>query len=304
MKYLITGATGLVGTSLVHSLLDRGVEVNYLTTQVKSTPRFSRAREFHWDPIKGLLDTRALEGVSVVIHLAGASIAKPWTKSYKNEIVQSRVEGLNVLAQAIKEGHFPVVKLVSASATGIYPSDLDQVYTEDSSAVAQDFLGEVVQRWETAADQFNKLGIEVVKCRFGLVFSLSSGSLPAMVTPVRWGIGSALGAGQQWQSWIHLRDLTKLLIWCAVEAQPGVYNAVAPNPLRQIELAQAIARCLRKPFWAPAVPGFALKLILGERSALVLSSQRVSADKVTRAGFVFDFPEITSALTDLLGPTR
>jgi len=99
-------------------------------------------------------------------------------------------------------------------------------------------------------------------------------------------------------------DLTKLLIWCAAEAQPGVYNAVAPNPLRQIDLAQSIARCLRKPFWAPAVPGFALKLILGERSALVLSSQRVSADKVTRAGFVFDFPEITQALTDLLGPTR
>jgi len=173
MKYLITGATGLVGTSLVHALLDRGVEVNYLTTQVKSTPRFSRAREFHWDPIKGLLDTQAMEGVSVIIQLAGASIAKPWTKTYKNEIVQSRVEGLNVLAQAIKEGHFPVVKLVSASATGIYPSDLDQVYTEDSSAVAQDFLGEVVQRWETAADQFNKLGIEVIKCRFGLVFSLS-----------------------------------------------------------------------------------------------------------------------------------
>jgi len=304
MKYLITGATGLVGTSLVHALLDRGVEVNYLTTQVTGKSRFSKAREFHWDPINGLMDSRALEGVSVVIHLAGASIAKPWTKTYKKEILDSRVEGLNVLAQAIKEGHFPVVKLVAASATGIYPSDLEQVYTEESTAVAQDFLGEVVHRWEAAADQFNKQGIEVVTCRFGLVFSLSSGSLPAMVAPVRWGIGSALGNGQQWQSWIHLGDLTKLLIWCAAEAPSGVYNAVAPNPLRQIDLAHSIARCLHKPFWAPAVPSFVLKLILGERSALVLSSQRVSADKVIRAGFVFDFPEISSALTDLLGASR
>lgn len=304
MKYLVTGATGLVGTSLVNALLQSGIGVHYLTTRVPQNAAFPGARGFRWDPIQGTIDTEALEGVSTVIHLAGASIAKPWTKAYKKEILDSRVQGLAVLAQAIEGGKFPIKKLVTASATGIYPSDLEQVYAESHTEVAQDFLGQVVQQWETAADRWSELGIEVVKCRFGLVFSTTSGSLPAMVGPVRWGLGSALGHGQQWQSWIHLKDLTQLLIWCAAQGPAGVYNAVAPNPLRQIELAKTIARILRKPFWAPPVPSWVLKIILGERSALVLSSQCVSAQKILDAGFVFEFSEVSDALSDLLTPKR
>jgi uncharacterized protein (TIGR01777 family) len=301
MKILITGATGLVGQALTKMLLDRGDSVNYLTTRSSKIKDRENYKGFLWNTKTQEIDRACFEGVSAIVNLAGASVAKRWTSQHKKAILESRISSLNLLHKSLSEIEHEVKHLVSASAIGVYPSSLTKLYDEDESYLSDYFLGDVVQKWETAADRFSNLNINVAKLRIGVVLAGEGGALEKMADPIKKYVGAPLGSGQQWQSWIHLDDLARLFCFSIDNELTGVYNAVAPNPLNNKELTQAIAKVLDKPLILPPVPKFVLKLMLGEMAQIVLGSQLVSADKIQQEGFVFEYAHVEKALEEIYG---
>jgi uncharacterized protein (TIGR01777 family) len=300
MRVLITGATGLVGSNLADKCIEKGIEVNYLTTSKDKIENKSNYKGFYWDPTTKDIDDKCLNEVDVIIHLAGANIAKRWTSSYKEEIIDSRVETAKLLFNSLKSSKRTISQFISASAIGIYPSSLQKLYTEDESNTDESFLGEVVEKWEAAADIFKDLNIKVTKVRTGLVLAKNGGALQKMKEPADFNLGAAFGSGKQWQSWIHIEDLANLYMHILENNLEGVYNGVAPNPVTNTELMDGIAKQLDKNVWLPNVPAIALKVALGDMSTVVLSSQLVSSDKIENTGFTFKYKNLTKALEDLL----
>ncbi len=296
MKVLITGATGLVGNELVSLLLKNGIYINYLTTSEKKIQHEIQYKGFLWDPEKGEIDARCLEDVEAIIHLAGASISKRWTDSYKEEILESRVVSANILYNLLKSNTHTVKHFISASAIGIYPDDLQKVYSEDSNEADNSFLGQVVTKWEQAADRIAQLGIPVAKIRTGLVLSGKGGVLKELVGPIRFGLGAAFGSGQQMQSWIHLSDMAGIYHFVLTHQLEGVYNAVAPYPVTQKQLIKTVADVLDVPYFLPGIPKFMMKAVLGEMHDLLYSSQNVSAKKIIGEGYQFKYLSLEKAL--------
>lgn len=290
----------MVGRALVARCRREGVAVHYLSTRPGKLASEPGYRGFLWNPADGTLDPACLKGVEMVVNLAGSPISQPWTTRRKQEILRSRVDSLTCLHQALQAPEGRQVKyLVTASAIGLYPSSLTEFYSE-TAAPGTGFLAETVVQWESAADAFKGLGIPLGVLRIGLVLARDGGALPALARPVRMGLGSPLGSGQQWQSWIHLEDLVSLFRFAMDQRLEGVYNAVAPNPVTNRKLTGEAASVLGRPLWLPPVPAGALQLLLGERSRLLLDSQRVSSEKVQMEGFSFAFPNLRPALEDLL----
>ena len=300
MKFLISGATGLVGTRLVRHLADRGHTVNFLTMRREELEMFGDAAQgFMWNPSLKAFDMRSLSGVGTIIHLAGAPISKPWTNDYKKQILSSRVDSARLLLEAVKTHGHTVTHFISASAIGIYKNSLTLVHDESSIAYADGFLADVVKQWEHAADAFGELGISVTKVRTGLVLSADGGALPQLAKPIKWGLGSPLGSGGQMQSWIQIDDLVRIYTFVAENQLSGVYNAVAPKAVSNRELVEQLARRLKRPLWLPAVPEFALKIALGERYRLLVESQHVMPTKILQAGYPFKFETLPSALAEI-----
>ena len=300
MRVLITGATGLVGSRIAKKCLEKGIEVNYLTTSKDKITNKDNYKGFYWNPTNNEIDSNCLNNVDAIIHLAGASIAKRWTSSYKQEILDSRIDTANLLLNTLKKSNLSVSQFISASAVGIYPSSLQNLYNEEDEKRDDSFLGEVVDKWESAADGFKELNIKVAKVRTGLVLAENGGALQKMKEPADFNLGAAFGSGKQWQSWIHLDDLADLYIHILENGLEGIYNAVAPNPVTNNELMEGIAKQLDKNVWLPNVPAIALKVALGDMSTVVLSSQLVSSDKIENTGFSFKYKNLTKALEDLL----
>lgn len=302
-KILITGASGMVGKVLTKSLIQKGYNLHILTTQKSKVNTDSNPKIFHWDPMSNVLDLRSLEGVDSIINLAGAPIAQRWNKAAKSKIINSRVKSLEVLAHNIKTHHFPVKYLVTASAIGIYANSVTQYYDEKQSQFSSNsFLSSVVHKWEAAVGAFDTSDLKICILRIGIVLDTNNGALPKIMFPIKNYFGAALGNGNQWQSWIHIEDLVEIFSHALMSRIEGVYNAVAPNPVQQSELTNAISRITEKPIYLPNVPKTVLKLILGEMSAIVLESQRVCSKKIQKTGFDFKFHEISAALKDLLCP--
>ncbi|NBC58598.1 MAG: TIGR01777 family protein [Bacteroidetes bacterium] len=299
MKVLITGATGLVGKALTAKLLERGDEVNYLTTSKSKVENQKDFNGFVWNPKREEIDKACFDGVECIINLAGASVAERWTSEHKKAILNSRIDSLNLLYKSLSEINHEVNHLVSASAIGVYPSSLTKLYEEAETDLSHDFLGHVVQEWEKASSQFENLNINVAQLRIGVVLSADGGALEQMAKPIKNYVGATLGSGQQWQSWIHIKDLASMFCHVMDEDLTGVYNAVAPNPVNNKKLTKAIAKQLNKPLLLPPVPKFALKLLLGEMAQIVLGSQLVSADKIQQEGFVFEYVHVEQALEDI-----
>ncbi len=294
MKILITGGTGFIGKELQKQLRSSGYEVVILSRS---------GGDFHWDPSKGEMDFRALEGVDAIIHLAGAGIAeKRWTESRKEELIQSRVQSSQTLYQAMKQHPHQVHTLISASGIGYYGADTGEKLCEESTEPGQDFISTCTQAWEGSLKGMEDLGIRVVKFRIGLVMGNGGGIFPVLQKPIRWFIGANIGTGKQWQSWIHLKDLIGMFQWALQEkTMQGVYNAVAPEPIRQSELNQQLARAMHRPLFLPAVPAFALRLVLGEMAVLVTGGNLVSSNRIQKeAGFSFRFVRFSEALKDLI----
>ncbi|MGJ8737928.1 TIGR01777 family oxidoreductase [Zobellia laminariae] len=297
MRILITGATGLVGSAIVEQCHKKDIAVNYLTTsksKITSEPKF---QGYYWNPDKGEIDLDSLVGVSAIINLAGASISKRWTSSYKKEIMSSRVNSLRTLHTALeKVDATDIFSFVSASAIGRYPDSLSKFYTEEETAVDDSFLGEVVEVWENEVDKFNSFDFKVAKVRIGLVMSCKGGALPEMAKPVKNYVGAAFGSGEQWQSWVHVSDLARIFMFVVEHGLEGVYNGVGPNPVTNTKLVKEIAKVLDRPIVLPNIPKLVMKIILGKMSYLLFASQRVSCKKIEEEGFNFIFPNVCVAL--------
>ena len=300
MRILITGATGLIGSELVLLLLQNGISVHYLTTSKRKIENQPNYKGFFWNPKLGIIDENCLMGVDAIIHLAGASISKRWTKSYKQEIIESRIFSSNLLFKIVKENPNQVKQIISASGTAIYPNSSSTVYTEDSKTIADNFLSNVVLKWEESVDKFQSLNIKVCKLRTGVVFSDKGGALLEIIKPIKLGLGSPFGDGKQVQSWIHLHDLVAMYLFAVENSLEGVYNAVAPHPITNSELTKNIATILEKPLFMPNIPKFVMKLILGDMHELLFDNKKISAQKIINAGFVFQYLTSEKALKDIL----
>lgn len=302
MKILITGATGLVGQEIVKELKRNDVPMNYLTTSKQKIVSEENFIGFYWNPKVGEIDEKALEGITAIINLAGATISKKWTSTYKKEVLNSRVDSLKTLKKAL-ESHkkHTVTSFVSASAIGIYPHSLTTLYEEEESAVDDSFLGEVVAVWEKEIDSFEALKVKVSKIRIGLVLSPEGGALPKMAQPISNYVGAAFGNGQQWQSWIHINDLARLFLFVLEKELTGTFNAVAPNPVTNAKLTKGLAKVLKKPLVLPNVPKVMMDLLLGEMAYLLFASQRVSSKRIEKKGFVFNYKNICQALESFYG---
>ncbi|MDR9456772.1 MAG: TIGR01777 family oxidoreductase [Salegentibacter sp.] len=300
MRVLITGATGLIGTKITQLCQEKGIKVNYLTTtkdKIESNPDY---QGFYWNPEKDEVDPEAFKGVSTIINLVGENIAKRWTQEQKDKILSSRVDTAALLYKTLQNNNHHITHFISASAIGIYPSSLEKLYTEDNEAVDDSFVGEVVVQWEEAADSFGDLGMDVAKIRIGLVLAREGGLLEKLKEPVNFNVGSPLGSGNQWQSWIHINDVAGIFMHTLENKLEGTFNAVAPNPVTNKELVNEVASKMGKSVWLPNVPAFAIKAVLGEMSRLVLSSQLVSSDKIEQTGYSFEYTNLAKALEDLM----
>ena len=303
MHILITGATGLVGSVLRQEAVKKKHTIHFLTTQKNQLHAHKNAKGFYWNPSLGTIDSACFEGVDCIVHLAGATVSKPWTKAYKQQILSSRLQSTRLLREVLKEqsGNHQVKQIICTSAIGRYPPSHTERYSEDFSAESSaSFMEEVVALWEEEISQFSELGIAVATFRIGLVLSAKAGILPTLAQPVRWGVGAAFGTGRQGQSWIHIDDLARLILTAAAQKWESTFNAVAPHPVSQKELLQTLAQVLKRPFWFPPLPPFIAKVLLGERSQLVLNSQWVCANKVLQKDFAFQYPKLKPALAHLL----
>ena len=300
MRVLITGATGLVGQEIVKLCHAKKIKVNYLTTRSSKIHKSKDYQGFYWDPNKQEIDRTCFKDVEAIIHLAGASVSKRWTTSYKKEILSSRIESTELLINSLKDESHSIKHIVSASAIGIYPDSLINYYDQSCNNYSKAFLGRVVHSWEKAVDGFSDLNIIVSKIRIGLVLSNNGGALQEMVKPIKFGMGASFGTGKQWQSWIHIQDLASMFLYVLEKKLSGVYNGVAPNPATNNELTKAIAAVLKRPFFLPNIPKFFMKFILGEMHTLLYESQRVSSKKIENKGLYFKFHHLKPALEDLL----
>lgn len=300
MKILITGATGLIGTSISDLCREKGWSVNYLTTDKAKIKNEGDYHGFYWNPKTNQIDVSCFDGVDAVINLAGSGIGKRWTKSYKEQILSSRLNSLRTLHGALQKLNTKEkIRIISASAIGIYPDSLSNFYTENETKTDTSFLGEVTEIWEKEIDTFQELNCSVMKIRIGLVLSSNGGALPKMAKSVRMYLGSSFGSGKQWQSWIHVDDLARMFLFAVENDLSGVYNGVAPNPVTNSKMLKELAQVLERPLFMPHLPRFVMNLVLGEMSSLLFASQRVSSKKIEKEGFNFQFKNICKTLEDL-----
>ena len=296
---LITGATGLVGNKLVPLLSTSG---HSITTVGRSKHSSHGVPHLLWDD-PNLINGSALIDVTDVIHLAGSNIGgKKWTNANKTEFINSRVDSAATLNTAFRNQNTKLYSFISASAIGHYGSDTTDEIRSEKDPSGSDFVAGLCEKWEASADEFSKLADRIVKLRIGVALSPEGGALEKMIGPTRLGLGSALGSGKQWFPWIHIDDLVKIIVHCIEnENLAGVYNAVAPEHATNQDVNKALASAMNKPFWAPNVPSFLLKLMFGEMSEILLGGSRVSSQKILDTGFSFDHPELKTALKDLVG---
>jgi uncharacterized protein (TIGR01777 family) len=297
-KILITGGTGLVGSRLTEMLLNKGFEVSH----IGRTKKAGRVPSFVWDIKQKKFDAQALKGVNTVVHLAGAGVAdKRWTTARKKEILGSRIESTKLLFETLKTTSNEVNTVVAASAIGYYGFGMGEETVEEDSKPGTDFLAQVTKQWEAQVDKIGTLGIRMVKLRIGIVLSEKGGALAEMAKPIKLGAGAALGSGKQYLSWIHLDDLCEMFIKAiAAENMNGAYNAVGTGWVTNQEMTKAIAHILKKPLLLPSVPGFVLKIILGEMADMVLNGSKVSSKKIQKTGFSFQYTSLDDALKNLL----
>ena len=288
----ITGASGLIGCALVARLQANGRRVRRLVRSART----DNADDIVWDPMRGSLNPRALEGAEAVVHLAGEPIAQRWTGSRREAIRESRVRGTELLARAVAALERKPSVMLSGSAVGYYGDRGDEAVGEESAS-GSDFLAGVAREWEASTTAANDAGVRVVLLRSGIVLSPHGGALERLLPPFRLGVGGPIGTGRQWMSWIALDDhLGAMEHALATTGLHGPVNLVSPNPVTNAEFATTLGRVLGRPALVP-VPSFALELLYGEMArATILAGQRVLPKALLRSGFTFAHPTLEEAL--------
>ncbi|HJW16426.1 MAG TPA: TIGR01777 family oxidoreductase [Flavisolibacter sp.] len=300
---MITGGTGMIGSALTKSLVEKGHQVIILTRNSSGKKKKENLSYSEWDPEKGTYNAKDFASADAIIHLAGANVAeKRWTEERKKEIIDSRVKSGELIIKALKEVPNRISTILSASAIGYYGPDQKPAtpFREDAPSY-KDFLGQTVRQWEASLSPIIHMGKRLVIFRTGIVLSREGGAFMEFEKPLHFGIASILGSGKQVISWIHIDDMVRLYI-AALEDEgwKGTYNAVAPVPVTNKELILSIARQKNKVFLPIPVPSIVLKSLLGEMSIEVLKSTTVSSAKVEEKGFIFLYPTIDKAVAALL----
>jgi uncharacterized protein len=299
MKILITGATGLIGQKLARRLMDEGHSVVALSRSKERGTKLG-LETFEWQPERESPPAEALDGVEIVVHLAGEHIAaERWNETQKKRILDSRVRSTKNLVAGMEAMKVRPKAFICASATGFYGDGGERILTENSTA-GNDFLSKVCVEWEAAASGAEALGIRVARIRIGIVMALESGALQQMMPVFKLGIGGSLGDGKQWFPWVHVDDTVGIFHHAITNnAVHGAVNAAAPNPVTNAEFTSTLAAALHRPAFF-FVPEFALNLALGEMGAMLVASYRVAPQAALASGYQFKYPVLESALSDLL----
>lgn len=296
MRILVSGSGGLIGSSLVPSLVASGHEVLKL---VRRKP--VDINEIEWDAGKGLLDLDRLEGLDALIHLAGENIGDGrWTNMKKDRILQSRVKSTKFLSENLAQLKRPPKVFITASAVGYYGDRGDEALTEDSPA-GEGFLAETCKRWEEASQGAAKAGIRVVNTRFGVVLSAEAKLIKIQKRIFTCYLGGVIGSGKQYLSWISLEDLKNAILFILNHSEiTGPVNVVSPNPVANREYTRIFARVLKRPAFF-RIPGFVIQILYGEKGKeMILSSTRAIPQKLLNAGFGYKYSDLNETLNTIL----
>jgi len=298
MKILITGGTGFVGSRLASRMVQEGHQVTILTRSAREKESLRAGiTTVEGDPaVKGPWQ-ESIKEQDLIINLAGASIFNRWTDQHKRAIRESRILTTRNLVEAIPPGGKR--SLFSTSAVGYYGFHGDEELAEGAPP-GNDFLARVAVEWEAEASKAEEKGVRVVLTRFGIVLGEKGGAMNQMIPLFRKFIGGPIGTGQQWFSWIHIQDLAEAFVFLMTHPEmSGPVNLCSPFPVKNRELAKALGKALHRPSFMPA-PGFMIKLVFGEFGSVILQGQRVLPRKLLEKGFVFRYPDMDSALSNLL----
>lgn len=292
---LISGGTGLIGSHLAQLLIYRGYSVSFLTRQYRSLTGIDVIR---WDPEKQWIDNINIKDPIAIINLSGENLtAKAWTAEQKEIIINSRVNSLRLIKSLVEKRTNQVVRIISTSAIGYYGTYTSGEIISEESQSGTDFLAKTCVEWERSIKEIAELGVPTAWVRTGVVLSDKGGAMKAIKDSMRAGLAIPLGSGNQWVSWIHIRDLVRLFEFLLEESDlSGVFNGVAPASDTNKSLTRALAKVYKKTFIPIGLPAFILKMILGEMASISLYGSRVSADKITNAGFRFQYNNLESAI--------
>jgi uncharacterized protein len=293
MKILLSGSSGFVGSALCDFLIKQGHDVFSL---VRKKPQTSNS-EIYWDIKSREIELEKIEGIEVVVHLAGANISsRRWSKSYKRELYESRIKGTSFLVDSLGRLNSPPKTLIVASAIGYY-GDQGSAVLNESSGVGGSFLAQLCNDWEQEANKASTLGIRVINTRLGLVIGKGGGALSKMLLPFKLGLGGRLATGSQYMSWISLEDVIRTFEFLINNYNlSGPINIVSPNPVTNLEFTKTLGRVVRRPTLF-SVPAFAIRLLFGEMGdELLLSSARVYPKQLLDVGFTFKHETIEKAL--------
>ena len=290
-RVVLAGGSGFVGQALAHYLVQIGYEVGLLTRQHKAGPY----KLFHWQPDVGQIDPQAIDWADAVVNLAGERITEgTWTPARKDELIQSRIRATDLLVEQLGRFREQGKVLISSSAYGVYGEQGNRLLTEETPLIPHaNFLADLCQQWEAAAEGANVFGVRTVLMRIGLVLSDQEGILAGLTKALRLGVGAPFGSGRQIQSWIHIADLCGLFEQALRDDRwQGPINAVAPSPVSNRELVETLARRI----WLPRIPATLLRWRLGEKSEFLLASHRLSATKALGLDYHYQFPLIQPAI--------
>ena len=301
MKVFLTGGTGFVGTTLTRELVKRGHAVTVLTRSVSTGRGLPKgASILEGNPTQGGPWQEAVAGHDSVINLAGGSIFRRWTDVSKKAIRDSRILSTRNLVEALSARNGKETLVFSTSAVGYYGTQGDEELDERSPP-GDDFLASLTKEWEAEALKAEKFGARVFLCRFGIVLGSGGGALARMTPLFKWYLGSALGNGRQQVSWIHQQDLVNAYLFLMdTEGVSGPINFTAPNPVTNKEMTRLLGEALKRPTFMPPMPGFLIRLFMGEFASVLLEGQRVIPKKLLEKGFQFQFPNLPEALANLL----
>lgn len=296
MKILITGATGLIGNALVKKLLFKGYQVTILSRNKNAY--LPGVDSYFWDPSKQEIAHESIGTADAIINLAGAGIAdKRWSASYKQMILSSRIQATKLLVDKLATIPNKVKTLINASAVGYYGANTNNDWMTETSPAGNDYLADVVRKWEMEAFRAKSLRVRTIALRTGIVLSALGGALPKLALPVRLGLGAAFGTGNQYISWIAMEDLINMYVHALENPSvEGIYNAVSPQPVTNLEFTKKLAKHFRRPLFLPNIPEWAIKLLVGEMADTLVGGNLASADKIVKTGFQFEYAELENAI--------